>query len=251
MTKILLVEDEVIIYRGLEKYLRAQGFEVDEYTPDYDQAVHRIAKGSPDLVIIDIELLGALNGLDVADYLANNYKIPFMFLTVHDSDAVMAEAKQLFPRAYQLKDKGTVGRKQLLANIRMALSEGIQHKRGLMIYDADSKDRRVRIDFDSIVWIESSGNYVYIHVPKDGTEKHQEKFSVFKHRSTLADMSKVLPESFMRIHKQHIVNCEKIIGSDKQDILIMAGETPLSIGDSYRDTVRSYLHKHFIGMKSH
>ena len=63
MAKILLIEDEESLARGLVDVLRVNGYEVD-WESDGDAGLVAALQGTPDLILLDVELSG-LNGFDI------------------------------------------------------------------------------------------------------------------------------------------------------------------------------------------
>ncbi len=84
MDKILLVEDNSLILKGLGYSLKQNKYLVD-YATNYQDSKNLLNKGSYDLVIIDI-LLPDKSGLELGQYIYDNLKIPFLFLTASDEE---------------------------------------------------------------------------------------------------------------------------------------------------------------------
>ena len=62
---VLIVEDEPTLYERLRRILVKQHFTVDLYTKSYDEAIERITKQTPDIVLLDINLQGIKTGIDL------------------------------------------------------------------------------------------------------------------------------------------------------------------------------------------
>ncbi|HEY6568339.1 MAG TPA: response regulator, partial [Actinomycetota bacterium] len=63
MTRVLVVDDEPQILRGLRTNLRARGYEVDT-APDGESALELAAAHVPDVAIVDLGLPG-IDGIEV------------------------------------------------------------------------------------------------------------------------------------------------------------------------------------------
>ena len=83
MKNIIIVEDDKILYRELEKLFKNQGYEVSTVT-SFKNAHKEIEKINPDLVILDINLPDT-NGFIICKYLKENTSIPVLMLTGRDT----------------------------------------------------------------------------------------------------------------------------------------------------------------------
>jgi DNA-binding response OmpR family regulator len=79
--KIVVVEDEIIIADHLCETLENLGYEVFEPAISYTEGKELIDTERPDIAILDINLSGRKDGIDLAKYIRENHDIPFIFLT--------------------------------------------------------------------------------------------------------------------------------------------------------------------------
>ena len=101
--RILVVEDEVIIARDIAMQLVNLGYEVVGNTTRGDQAVCLAGELRPDLVLMDIQLDGPMDGITAAQVIRTQYSLPVVFLTAFAADEVLARAKLSEPYGYILK----------------------------------------------------------------------------------------------------------------------------------------------------
>lgn len=80
--KILIVEDNLMILKGLKYYLESEQFIVTTST-NYNDTIKELEKTTFDLIILDISLPDG-NGFDLCKYIKENYKYPVIFLTARD-----------------------------------------------------------------------------------------------------------------------------------------------------------------------
>lgn len=102
-TKILIVEDEPIIARNLEMILKKLRYKVSGISHSMTEAMDGLAIQNPDLVLLDINLNGKLDGFNIAKLINEKYKIPFIFITSYEDKGILDEAKTYFPAAYLVK----------------------------------------------------------------------------------------------------------------------------------------------------
>lgn len=100
---VLIVEDEFIISKLLQNYLREMGQNVMGYVPSGEEAISFILENSPDLILMDIELSGVLNGIETAEMIKQTKDIPILFLTAQTDKNLLQKAKQVDPVGYLLK----------------------------------------------------------------------------------------------------------------------------------------------------
>ena len=101
--KILIVEDEAAIARDLESILEDCGYQVSGIAHNYEQAVEEIKNDQPDFALLDISLKGSKTGIDVAKYINEFHKFPFVFITSFSSDDILTEAIGTSPGGYLVK----------------------------------------------------------------------------------------------------------------------------------------------------
>jgi YesN/AraC family two-component response regulator len=100
--KILIVEDEFVVANDLEIMLIAAGYETIGIAASVPAAMEQIAKNIPDLVLLDIQLQGALNGIDLARLLRNE-NIAFIYLSANSNNKTFEAAKNTSPYGFLVK----------------------------------------------------------------------------------------------------------------------------------------------------
>src|SRR3954454_11121346 len=101
MKRIFIVEDEAIIAADLRHLVESFGYGVAGVAHDPDAAVERIALSKPDLVLMDISLGSAGDGVDVARVVGRT--TPVVFLTAHGDPSTVSRASGTLPFGYVLK----------------------------------------------------------------------------------------------------------------------------------------------------
>ena len=77
--KIGIVEDELVIARTISGTLNELGYSHCGPAINYTEAMDMLADDKPDLLLLDIQLSGKKDGIDVAQKLNELYHIPFIF----------------------------------------------------------------------------------------------------------------------------------------------------------------------------
>jgi len=115
---ILLVEDEQIVAKFAEKQLLGAGYKVVASVKTGEEAIEKVSKFYPDIVLMDIKLIGSMDGIETADYIRKNYQTPVIFLTSLADDESFQRAKIVEPFGYLIKP---IDLKELNRVIDMAL----------------------------------------------------------------------------------------------------------------------------------
>ena len=116
--RILVVEDETIVARDIQRQLGTLGYESIGHATEGEQAIQLTGQLLPDLVLMDIQLAGAMDGIAAAHAIRMEFKIPVIFITAFDADEVIERAKLTEPFGYILKPFSD---RELRTSIEMAL----------------------------------------------------------------------------------------------------------------------------------
>lgn len=154
MTKswILIVEDESIFALHLQNILKDNHYNVTGISSNAKTTVNLIEEQIPDLILMDINLKGDINGIQLTDIIKQNYDIPVIFLTAYDDDKTFTEMKQTEPYGFLYKP---VEEKELLKSIELALFK----------HSTDKQIRQSEERFQQIS--QTAGAWVY-EISKEG-----------------------------------------------------------------------------------
>ncbi len=219
--KILVVEDEMIIAQNLCMALEQLNYLPLEPAISFGEALDRIEKESPDLVILDIQLSGKKDGIDLAWTIREEYHIPFIFLTSNSDKMTIDRAKQVAPPAFLLKP---FSKEDLYASIEIALfnySRTRIDEQNLVIKDAlfmKVNQRYIKVRFADICFIKSDHVYLEIHAK-------EEKFLI---RGSLTEFITKLPDHFLRIHRSYVINLEHLDSIDSDSVTVSQEKIPVS-----------------------
>lgn len=101
-TRILIVEDEAVTAADLHDELTAQGYEIVGTADTAERALRLAEDGRPNLVLMDINLAGAADGIHAASAM-RGAEIPVIFLTAHYDQRTIERAKKATPVGYITK----------------------------------------------------------------------------------------------------------------------------------------------------
>lgn len=115
---ILIVEDDWFIASDIHNLVTAAGYHVIEIATTADEAVAAAVAGRPDLVLMDIRLVGPKDGIDAALAIRERVDIPCLMVSAHQHAQLQARAAPARPRGWLMKPFSD---RQLLAAIDSAL----------------------------------------------------------------------------------------------------------------------------------
>jgi len=101
--KIIVVEDERIIAIDLMQLFQSEGYEIISIENTAESALVMINKEKPDLVVIDIMLMGKMDGISLAQEISKIGDIPIIYVTAYNEKKIMDRAMKTKPIAYIMK----------------------------------------------------------------------------------------------------------------------------------------------------
>src|SRR5437016_14106690 len=116
--EVLVVEDEKIVAADIRENLRSLGYSVPAAISSGEEAISEASQNHPDLVLMDIQLKGRIDGIEAARLVQTRLNIPVVFITAFADDATIQRAKSTEPYGYIVKP---FGKKELQSTIEVAL----------------------------------------------------------------------------------------------------------------------------------
>lgn len=221
---ILIVEDQPALYERLRRALTKQKFTVDDYTKSYDEAILRIKETRPDIVLLDIDLDGQKDGIDLGKTLHSQYKIPFIYVTDLDDDMTFAKGLHTNHEHFIVKTKPRLNIDDVTRAIHTVLHKcenNLLNQQkdaiiGLVNYLDEINDfgkgglTRVPVPYNKIAFFT-----IKPFINEDDEEEIlRANYLWFKTidkeyfflKSSLKELLKHLPNNFVRINESYIVN---------------------------------------------
>jgi two-component system, response regulator PdtaR len=133
---VFIVEDELIVADDIRMTLENLGYTVAGIAQTGETAIAMIQKSAPDLILMDVQLKGSLDGIDTAAWVHTHGRIPVIFLSAYANTEYLERAKVTEPFGYIVKP---FEERELHSAIEMAL---YKHR---MEYAARENERIIRI----------------------------------------------------------------------------------------------------------
>jgi len=247
--RALVVDDEPLARERIRTLLEDEpDIELVGECRDGAEAVRAIDEESPDLVFLDVQM-PEVDGFEVLEVVGPGRAPVVVFVTAYDEYAIRAfdvhaldyllkpfdreRFQEAIARARALvRGQVDVDREKLAA----LLDEVREERRYLERIVVKTAGRVVFLAVDEIDWIGGAGNYVELHA---GGRKHLV-------RDTLKAMeSKLDPDTFVRVHRSHIVNMDRVKAMEPwfhgEYVLILEDGTELQSSRTYSDRLRKML----------
>jgi CheY-like chemotaxis protein len=101
--KILVVEDELIVAQNIENILKQVGYTVPAKALSGEEAVYKTVVTKPDLILMDIDLKGELDGIEAAEQIKSQFDVPVVFMTALSDPGTIQRAAISEPYGYVQK----------------------------------------------------------------------------------------------------------------------------------------------------
>lgn len=229
--KILIVEDEMVIAANLSLQLTSFGYEITGLLPRGEQVLAHIKETPPDIILLDINLKGSLDGIAVGQLIQEKQPTPIIYLTSNSDDATFDRAKTTNPYAFLSKPFKNRDLKRTLElavnriteeNTSTKLTTDIGKETSSILSDrifVRHKDTMVKLFLKDIRYIEAERNYSRIFA----------KDKEYLLTMTLKTMEEKLPVThFLRIHRSFIINLTQIDEVSDSYVVINRKAIPLS-----------------------
>ncbi len=260
--KVLLVEDEFILYQQLVEFFKSKGFDIagfeDERAVDnYDDACKLLKQFEPDFAILDINIKGKKDGIELGSFIRKHYEIPVIYLTGNDNYENLDRVRQTGSDGFVIKIEKPVDTKQLWATVQLVLPrhQAIQKKKTLgsffrvkeMDISQDANRQRViAIETDDpievekflkwhdIVFIESYNNKIAGTGNNNILMHSHEIKKAYMLRGSLNELEQKLPAQFIRVDQSTIINLSEVTGRNKTGTIYFIGELSFKPSDTYK-----------------
>ncbi|MBU2914578.1 LytR/AlgR family response regulator transcription factor [Reichenbachiella agariperforans] len=232
--KILIVEDDALIAETLEVIVKGMGLECIGKSDNIVDALHKISNLQPDLILLDINLDGKQEGLELAEILHKREKTPCIFVTAYSDDKIVARTANTEPFGYLIKPFTQ-------AEVEVAI------KLTLAAIDRSKNQMRTVFDCNGIIYVKQTNGYHKIDINEIQYIEADNIYSVVVTKSQRCVISKPLKQlentlmlhGFIRIHRSYLVN-KKSVDRIRDGEVIINNRT-LPIGRSFKDNLMSQI----------
>lgn len=233
---ILIVEDDPMIAESLQDILECLEHSVGHVADTAESALQFLSEARPDLIMLDIQLKGGMDGIALADLIKEKYNIPFIFTTAFADKESISRASDMGPFGYVVKPYG-------MEDIHAALEVALRNfnvlqqlKQSQTFYSTikenhlyiKSDSRLIKVEDDKIQYVEARGDYVVFKTKTESYIVH----STLKNVESKLDSSK-----FLKVHRSFVINLDKII--DIEDSTVVIDQKVIPVSRAHRSDLMS------------
>ena len=228
----------MIIASNLSLQLTKEGYEVTGIESRGEEAVVHTRLNTPDVILMDINLKGRLNGIETVKNIQAEVDIPIIYITANNDEATFEEARKTHPFAFVDKPitMRALSRTLSLATEQLRVSrENAETKQDQIALLNDRifirhQGQMVKLLLQDILYVEADRNYSNLI--------SENKSYVLA--TTLKEMQSNLPCTlFVRIHRSFLVNITKLDVLADNHVEINRKVIPIS--RSYREELLRHL----------
>ena len=232
--KIIITEDDTVVSKNISIELGERGYKVLGVPESAEELLSLLSRSLPDIIIMDINLAGVIDGIEVASLVKSKFNIPIVYLTSDRDMHTLDRAKMTNPDGYLIKPFDV---DELVSTIELAIYRN-QHSTSetsqMVLKDSHFfikvKNRLEKVLFNDVHYIEANDIYSKLHT-------FDNSLILSYSLKTLED--KLQDPSFIRVHRSFIVNINHIKSIEDNFIIILDEQIP--IGKTYRDQLMSRL----------
>jgi DNA-binding LytR/AlgR family response regulator len=208
-TTLLIVEDDMIIAANISLQLTALGYEVTGIESRGEDAINHAIENHPDIILMDINLKGKLDGIETAKAIQKLSDIPLIYLTANADEATFQKAKETHPYAFISKPFNKLNLERTIALVvekitdeesKLANDDSLIETLEDRIF-IRSQNKLIKVMLDEILYIEAERNYCNI-ITTD------QSYLIVSPMNTFCQ--KLSGNNFLRVHRSYVVNIKKL-----------------------------------------
>lgn len=151
-TRILIVEDELLVAKDIRKFLQSLDYDVPGIAASGQQAIDFAIQFKPDLILMDIRLKGEMDGIEASEIILKHMDVAVVYLTGQWDKATRDRARKTGPFHYILKPWVE---RELQIGVEMALSK---HAAERKVKESEDRIRRIIENaLDAVVTMDEDG----------------------------------------------------------------------------------------------
>lgn len=201
---ILIVDDEEIVSQSLQAILEAMGYFVMGVLTTGEAAIERLNAVLPDLILMDINLAGKLDGIATAAKIREHHDIPLIYITGLADTATVERAKVTAPVGFLVKP---FERQELQRTIDLAL---YKHQMEQQLRKKDASIQAVQNRLAGIVGVVQDAIIsINEHQKLVSFNSGAEKMFGYSANQIIGQQLEILmPERFHETHHHHVKDFE-------------------------------------------
>jgi DNA-binding LytR/AlgR family response regulator len=232
--KIVIVEDEFVIAEDIRARLEEAGYEVTHTFDSAEAAFPFITNSSPDIILVDINLQGKMDGIQLVGQLQEKVNLPVAYITANSDTATYERARKTNPHAFLVKPFTTAN---LLAAVDLALYHFSIQTTPTLIERSVAREhpdtqflanqclfvrtngKFKKVCGNDLLFVEAAGSYVHVQTRTDRYTLSQ-NLTHFQKKTPMSNL--------IRIHRSYMVNIDHVDSFEDSFVFIQNHKLPLS-----------------------
>lgn len=213
--RIVIGEDEVLIAEHLRDIVEGFKHEVVGLGHHKEEIIRMIDRTKPDLVLLDIHMEGKFDGIEIGEYVRNNFQMPIIYITAHSNQDIVHKALHTKPSGYIIKPFKPM---DVFTALEIAVDKFSKSTSENFILVKDAY-KTIKVYLFDILYLKSDNNYVEIHTQK----------TKYIERSSLENMLEgINSPDFVKVHRSYAINLSYANKFTARCILVKGTEIPVS-----------------------
>lgn len=222
---VLIVEDEELYADKMEMQLDKLGYEHLDTVDNSQTALAILKDQTPDLILMDVNIQGDYDGIELADKIHQTQNIPVLFITSLQDDMTFRRASRTNPVGFLTKPFSEIQLRRSIELVIQQLSVNKEADEQTIFtnnhFFIKSQQSLEKVTFNDIVYLEADGRYTKIITKK-------KKYLL---RRSLQDLIKRLGQhQFAQTHRSYALNLSLVTNVDLFEYMVYLGDfhVPLS-----------------------
>ncbi len=241
---VLIVEDEELYADKLEMLLDKCGYLHQATVDNSTAALVQIKQSPPDLILMDVNIEGEYDGIELADMIHKEIDIPILFITSLQDDMTFRRASRTNPVGF-LEKPFTMT--QMQRSIELVISKLDKSDKTITkseetpneVFSKDyffikNRNKLEKVRFSEIVYLEADGRYCQVFTEE---KKYLLRMSLQRLRERLG------VDKFVQTHRSFVVNLEKVSSVDLEDMVVHLGTFQVALSKRNREDFLRILEK--------
>lgn len=176
--RILIVDDDTIITHLVSTMLQKKGYSIAGVVPTGEESVMKAAEVMPDLVLMDVNLSGKLDGMDAAHYIFQLFHIPIIFITGISEEEKLERVKCSQPYGIIFKPFTAI---EINTSIGLALYNHENRLKSLPAFPLGEPRKMMDSTSEAVLLLDKRGRIIFLNTfatwfvdipPKDALMRH-------------------------------------------------------------------------------
>jgi CheY-like chemotaxis protein len=231
---ILIVEDDFIVAKIIEKSLISLGYAVAGLVSTGEDAIKKAESEKPDLILMDIRLQGEMDGISASEKIRDKLNIPVIFLTAFSDQSTFERALVTAPYGYIIKPFSA---NTLSTTIKVALKKKYADKK--------MDDRNFWLDStmsslpEGIITVNAEGNIILVNQAAEHMTGWKNNDAYGQPLDTVLTFIDPITEQPFRYYLTPILQ-EGIIGTIPTDSIVISKDmTRHLLDDSFASPIKN------------